>query len=428
MDQGELSRAATARRGLPPLTDRQVDRACSLLRDDGLRAVRHELEVEDERVLREQQELTEIPAPPFGEAERARRMSELLTDAGLEDVQTDGEGNVVALLPSANGDGPGRGPIVVSAHLDTVFPEGTDVRVRRRGDRLVGPGISDDGRGLAALLAVARALVRRRVTLCHPVLFAATVGEEGAGDLRGVRHLFRQDGAARSAVAFLSLDGAGLNRIVSAGLGSRRFRAALEGPGGHSWVNWGTANPIHALGCAVSRWVAITLPEEPAATLTVARWGGGTSINAIPQEAWVELELRCSSEGVLEALEAEVREVLEAAVSDTHRSAAHSTEPLRAELRSIGRRPAGETAPGAMIVRSAAAATRAIGGSPELAVSSTDANIPMALGIPAITMGAGGEAGAAHTTEEWYRNVQGPEGILRALLTLALMDEDADGE
>ena len=416
----ELSRAASLTE-TPPASPEALERARALLREEPVREARRQLEAGDARVLREQRELTEIPAPPFGEAARARRMAELMEDAGLDRVETDEEGNVLAML-DAGGAGPGATPdlLVVSAHLDTVFPPETDVRVRERGDRLVGPGISDDGRGLAALLAVARVLARGDIALGRPVLFAATVGEEGAGDLRGVRHLFREDGAARGATGFLSLDGAGMNRIVSAGLGSRRFRIAVEGPGGHSWVNWGTPNPIHALGSAISRWTRLPLSEDPAATLTVARWGGGTSINAIPQEAWVELELRCVSEAVLEDLEIRVREILDAVLLDANRGT--SAEPLRARVEGMGRRPAGETDPGSPLVLSAAAATRVMGGTPELVVSSTDANIPMALGIPAITMGAGGEAGQAHTTEEWYRNVQGPEGILRALLTLVLAD------
>jgi len=414
----ELSRAASVAE-TPPASPEALERARSLLREEAVREVRRALEADDARVLGEQRELTEIPAPPFGEEARGRRMAELMREAGLPDVATDAEGNVLALLASAgtNGDE----PLVVSAHLDTVFPPETDVRVREADDRLVGPGISDDGRGLAALLALARVLVRGDVGVSRPVLFAATVGEEGAGDLRGVRHLFREGGPGRSAAAFLSLDGAGMNRIVSAGLGSRRFRIVVDGPGGHSWVNWGTPNPIHALGSAIARWTRLPLPEAPAATLTVARWGGGTSVNAIPQQAWVELETRCSAEAVLAEVEGRVREVLDAVLLDANRSAG-SSDPLQARVECIGCRPAGETDSASALVRSAVAATRVMGGAPELAVSSTDANIPMALGIPAITMGAGGEAGQAHTTEEWYRNVQGPEGILRALLTLLLAD------
>ena len=214
-------------------------------------------------------------------------MIELMADAGLSCLEKDRQGNVLGWL------GPERAaPLVVSAHLDTVFPEGTDVRVRSRGDRLVGPGISDDGRGLAALLGLARALTAAGVGLSSPLLFVATVGEEGEGDLRGVRHLFREGGPARDARAFISLDGAGLGRVVTGGLGSRRFRLSARGPGGHSWVDWGTPNPIHALARAISSLTELPLRQKPRTTLSVGRWAGGTSVNAIPQDAWVELRDR----------------------------------------------------------------------------------------------------------------------------------------
>jgi acetylornithine deacetylase/succinyl-diaminopimelate desuccinylase-like protein len=395
-----------------------------LLRDPRVQEARRYLEADDLRVLEDQREITEIPAPPFGEEARAARMAEMLAQAGLTSVETDAEGNVLARFePAPRADRKGRGELIVSAHLDTVFPPDTDVSVLVKGDRLIGPGISDDGRGLAALVGLARVLSEVSLPLRTPLLFVATVGEEGAGDLRGVRHLFRQSGPGRAAQGFISLDGAGLTRIVTAGLGSRRFRMTVSGPGGHSWVNWGTPNPIHALGEAVSRWSSHPLPSDPIATLTVARWGGGTSINSIPQEAWVELELRCVSEDVLQTLESRVRRTLTDSIDTVNGSRAAGSEPLRARVETIGTRPAGETDGSTDLVRAATAATLALSATPELAVSSTDANIPMALGIPAITLGAGGEAGQAHTTDEWYRNVQGPEGILRALLTVLLLED-----
>jgi acetylornithine deacetylase/succinyl-diaminopimelate desuccinylase-like protein len=424
-----------------PAPKQVLERARVLLQGPLVRDARRHAEEDDARVLAQQRELTEIPAPPFGEGPRAKRMAELFREAGLHGVTTDEEGNVLGWLkPSQHHaaevrrDGASQrrsggslaAPLIVSAHLDTVFPEGTDVRVREKGDRLIGPGISDDGRGLAALLGLARVLTRSATQLRTPVLFAATVGEEGAGDLRGVRHLFREDGLARRARGFISLDGAGMNRIVTSGLGSRRFRVTVTGPGGHSWVNWGTANPIHALGEAIARWTRLPLSEDPPATLTVARWGGGTSINAIPQEAWVELELRCVSEEILVRLEVDIRRTLASVLHAVNRGASEGTDALRSHVEGLGVRPAGETDGRQLLVRAATAATRALSATPELAVSSTDANIPMSLGIPAITMGAGGEAGQAHTTDEWYRNVQGPDGIVRALLTMMLVDEGTE--
>ena len=386
-------------------------RVRALLERPDVRRARTRLFEDDERTLSEQRELTEIPAPPYGEERRAERMAEIFDDAGLEKVETDREGNV---LGRHGGGGP---PVVVSAHLDTVFPAGTDVRVRQVGDRLVGPGISDDGRGLAALAALGRAVVDAGVEPPGPLLFVATVGEEGSGDLRGVRHLFREGGPARDAAGFVSLDGAGLARIVNGGLGSRRFRMVVQGPGGHSWVDWGTPNPIHALGRAVGALVELELPDSPPTTLTVARWAGGTSINAIPREAWVELEVRSASPGHLDAVEEAVKERVREALRRENRSADAGGD-VTLEVQIIGDRPPGGTSAEACLVRAAVAATRSVGVEPELAVSSTDANVPMTLGVPAITMGAGGEAGQAHTPDEWYRNEAGPEGILRALLTV----------
>ncbi|MSR35839.1 MAG: M20/M25/M40 family metallo-hydrolase [Gemmatimonadetes bacterium] len=380
----------------------RADVACArtmIYEDDGL-------------TLRQQRELTEIAAPPFGEGPRSERMAELMAAAGLERTERDALGNVVAWWGRAS-----RAPLVVSAHLDTIFPQGTDVRVRQDGDRWIGPGISDDGRGLAALLALARALANGGIRPHRPILFAATVGEEGEGDLRGVRYLFRRGGPAAEAAAFISLDGAGLSRIVTGGLGSRRFRLTVRGPGGHSWVDWGTPNPIHALGRAVAAFTELALAQEPRTTLSVGRWSGGTSVNAIPQDAWVELEVRSQSLAEIDSLDARIRQSADDALANVNQSA-NGRGRVQLAVEVIGDRPAGETETGAPLVRAAMAATQAVGAAPELAVSSTDANIPMSLGIPAVTMGAGGEAGLAHTTDEWFRNKGGPEGILRALLTV----------
>src|SRR5690606_692127 len=247
-------------------------------------------------------------------------------------------------------------------------------------------GISDDGRGLAALLALARAIVGAEVQLARPLLFVATVDEEGEGDLRGVRHLLREGGPAPAAHGFVSLDGAGLSSVVTRRLASRRFRLVARGPGGHSWVDWGTPNPIHALGRAVASFLELRLSEEPRTTLSVGRWSGGTSVNAIPQDAWVELEVRSESLAELDRLDGAVRVCARDAVAEANRSAnGRGRVELAVEL--IGDRPAGGTDPREGLVRAALAATRAVGASPELAVSSTDANIPMALGIPAVTIG-----------------------------------------
>ena len=371
----------------------------------------------DDQTLAHQIGLTEIPAPPFGEEPRGRRMAELLDEAGLTDVQQDSVGNVFAFRPGAED----REPLVLSAHLDSVFPAGTDVAVRVDGNLLRAPGVSDDARGLAALVAVARALSQSGLMTRCPILFAATVGEEGSGDLRGVRHLFGADGVAAAAAGFISLDGAGLKFVVTRGLGARRFRVVLRGQGGHSWIDWGAPNPIHALGRAVGALTSWPTPTDPALSLTVARLGGGTSVNAIPAEAWAELDFRSESVGHLDAGEERLRAVLDRCVAEENSHVTDQDRRIRVEVTVVGRRPAGVTALDSPLVEAALAATRASGVEPEITVSSTDANLPMSMGIPAITLGAGGSAGDVHTTDEWYRNSNGPLGIQRALQTVLLV-------
>ncbi|NJD17772.1 MAG: M20/M25/M40 family metallo-hydrolase, partial [Gemmatimonadetes bacterium] len=268
---------------------------------------------QDERTLAWQMMLTAVPAPPFAEQARASLMGELLVAAGAERVRTDEVGNVLAdvLGGDVGGDGLASAsllpPLILSAHLDTVFGADVSIAVSRDGDLLRGPGISDDGRGLAVVLAVVRALREGDVLLARPLLVAATVGEEGLGDLRGARHLVGPSGEGRGAAGFISVDGSGLDRIVIRGVGSRRFRVTVRGPGGHSWQDWGIPNPIHALGDAVRRMASRELPTDPRTTLTVARWGGGTSINAIPQAEWIEVDARTNAEDALERLAGAVR-------------------------------------------------------------------------------------------------------------------------
>jgi acetylornithine deacetylase/succinyl-diaminopimelate desuccinylase-like protein len=370
----------------------------------------------DPWVLERQKELTAIPAPPFGEGPRGDRMAELFLEIGLEGVRKDEEGNVLAVLPDSP---PGEDALVVSAHLDTVFPPGTEVVPRESRGVIRAPGIADDARGLTALLALARTLNEHLPTTPGPFLLAATVGEEGTGNLRGVRHLFRGGGPCAKASGFISLDGVGLDRVITRGVGSARLRIQLRGPGGHSWTDWGLPNPIHLLGKVIAGMEELPLPAEPRTTATAARWGGGRSINAIPQEAWAELDLRSEGEKELLRLEedflARCRQVVEAGNRAAHASAEGG---INLEVIELGRRPAGRTEEKSPLVEAAIRATRALDVIPRLTSSSTDANVPMALGIPAITLGAGGRAGGIHTLEEWYSNEDGPEGILRAVLTI----------
>ena len=386
-----------------------------LLEQADVRAASEHLLATDDQTLAHQIGFTEIPAPPFGEEARGRRMVELLDEAGLVNVHRDAVGNVLALRPGAEA----REPVVLAAHLDTVFPAGTDLTVRVDGDVLRAPGISDDARGLAALLAVARALSKVGITTRLPILFAATVGEEGSGDLRGVRHLF-SDGGVATAAGFISLDGAGMKYVVTRGLGVRRYRVVLRGQGGHSWIDWGAPNPIHALGTVVGALASWPTPTDPALTLTVTRWGGGTSVNAIPAEAWLELDLRSESNRHLDVGEERLRSVLDRAVAEENSGVTDRDRRLHLEVILVGHRPVGVTSMDSPLVEAALAATRAAGVEPEVTASSTDANLPMSLGIPAITLGAGGTAGNVHTTNEWYRNENGAAGIQRALHTVLL--------
>lgn len=414
----EISRATPS--PTPPAVDPASSaRAGALLRRTPVVDALEYLEVDDARTLDDQRSLTLIPAPPFAEAARGRGMAARMVEAGLEVVETDAVGNVVARYPDSGAVRGGAGaPLIVSAHLDTVFPPDTPIAVDRDGDTMTGPGICDDGRGLAALLALTRALRRGGVTLRHPLLVVATVGEEGPGDLRGVRHLFTRGAGAAGCSGFISLDGAGVRRIVSTGLGSRRWRIEATGPGGHSWADQGIPNPIHALSTAVAEFSRRDLPEST--TFSTGRQGGGTSVNAIPGSAWIEVELRSVDAEVLAHLGDELQRCVTRAVNEI---SDEGTGPrLEVAFSDLGQRPAGSTRADAELVRAAVAATRALGVEPELGTASTDANLPMSLGVPAITLGAGGEAGLAHTPREWYRNVNGPRGIARALLTLLLAD------
>lgn len=362
----------------------------------------------DEQTLQEMMDVTSIAAPSGAEAERGAWLCERLRASGLA-PELDEVGNVIAAAPCADASLP---HVAVMAHLDTVFAADTPLEVHREGDRLTGPGISDNARGLAGMLALVRGLEAAEWPTRAPVVFIGSVGEEGAGDLRGAKHYVRTRG--RDMGAFIALDGAGLDRIIHAAVGSRRVRATYRGPGGHSWADWGAPNTIHAAGRGIATLTALDLPVNPRTTLTVGRIGGGTSVNTIPPEAWFEIDMRSDSTAVLERLEATVRHALAAAAHEESREGT----TLTCDIDLFGDRPAGCTPVDHDLVRLAEAATRAMGGEPELTSSSTDANIAMAAGIPAIAIGAGGDAGGTHTTGEWYVNRNGVEGIERALIVL----------
>ncbi|MDZ7779858.1 MAG: M20/M25/M40 family metallo-hydrolase [Gemmatimonadota bacterium] len=372
------------------------------------------IEAEDAATMRDLRELTQIPAPPFMETERGARFREMLEEAGVDSTWVDAEGNVIGLRRGSGGDE----VIAITGHLDTVFPEGTDVSIEERGDTLHAPGVADDTRGLAALLAMLRAMNEAEVTTSADVLFVGTVGEEGLGDLRGVKHLFREGGPRID--AFISIDGTGHAGITHQALGSHRYRVTFRGPGGHSWGAFGLANPQHALGRAIHHFDvaadAVT-QEGPRTSYNVGRIGGGTSVNSIPFEGWMEVDMRSESPASLDRIDAVFQRAMNRALEEMN-TTRREGEPLTLELDMIGDRPSGEIPEDDPFVQRAIAVTRHIGAEPRLGRSSTDANTPISMGIPAMTIGGGGVGGGAHSLDEWFVNEDGPLGIQRAMLIL----------
>lgn len=370
-----------------------------------------------ERAIEELIRICEIPAPPFKEAARAEYVKQRFEELGLAHVRADEEGNIIAERRGASR----RSSVVVSAHLDTVFPEGTDVRVRTEGKRLYAPGISDNTCGVATITELARALSAARIETEGTVCFVATVGEEGEGNLRGVRHLFTR-GALREGVdAFVSLDGPGVERITHRALGSRRYRVTINGPGGHSWGDFGIVNPVHALGRAVARFAAYPAPLAPRTSYNVGIVEGGSSINVIPERASMSVDMRSVANEEIDKLEGYLRRVVEIAVREENSQRAMSGTSLTYDFDRVGDRPSGETPASSRIVQSAIECSRALGIEPRLDCSSTDSNIPISLGIPAITIGAGGMSSNCHSLAEWYDPAGRELGLKRLLLlTVAL--------
>ena len=373
-----------------------------------------------DRFVEELITLTEIPSPPFKEEKRAAAYEEMFRALGLEEVQRDGIGNVTGLRR-----GRGNGPIVVAAsHLDTVFPEGTDVKVRREGTRLFAPGVGDDTKGLATLLAFVRALDAAGIETEQDILFVGDVGEEGKGDLRGIRYLFTENPYRERIAAFFTFDGVETQDLVTAGVGSYRYRVAFKGPGGHSLGAFGTVNPAYALGTFLVGMSKIQVPEDPRSAYCASTFHGGTSVNAIPEEVWTEIDLRSESAEVLDRVDAEVKALIAEAVKAENARGDTSNGTVTAELTQIGNRPAGTTAHGTTIVEASVAAIKAYGFEPEFSASSTDANIPMSLGIPAVKFSHGGVGGRAHSIEEWVDvepelNLRGQNAGLLALVATA---------
>lgn len=382
---------------------------------NGNEAIRNALrlaEEHDDWALAQLIELTEIPAPPFMEEARGRRFAELLTELGADSVWTDDEGNVIGLRRGRTGER----SIGFGGHLDTVFPEGTDVTVRQVGDTLFAPGVGDDTRGLVVVLSVLRALEEAGVETEDDVLFVGVVGEEGLGDLRGMKHIYREGGLWPD--AWIEVDGGGFGRLVSMGLGSVRYRVTFEGPGGHSWGAFGTANPAHAMSRAVRYFqdTADTLTRSgPRTSYNVGRIGGGTSVNSIPFESWMEVDMRSVSPESLARIEQVFLAAMERGLREEN-ALRREGPALTVDNDRIGDRPSGEVDPATPLIQRALATTASFGVEGELARSSTDSNVPIALGVPAVTIGRGGGGANGHAPDEYWINRDAWLAVQRALL------------
>ena len=374
-----------------------------------------------QRELNEEQlEVTRIAAPPFGEGLRADWLKQKFTDLGLTDVHTDDIGNVLGLRPGTDLK---ANALAITAHIDTVFPPGTPIKVRRDGDRLLGPGISDNAAGITGLLAIAGALQDSGIKTELPILFVGNVGEEGEGDVRGMRHLFGDSKWANSIDYTLVLDGAGTDSIVTQALGSKRFQITVHGPGGHSWSDFGVPNPIVALARAIDDFSRANVPDDPKTTFNIGVIEGGTSVNSIPESASMRVDIRSASAEEISKLERSLKDALDHAVLETSvikgRKRETNSPLLSYEMKMIGNRPAAELKPNARLLAIVQAADQQLGNTSRLQRASTDANIPLSQGREAVAIGAGGSGGGAHTLHEWYDPANRELGLKRIMLVTA---------
>ena len=365
-------------------------------------------------MLREQQRICEIAAPPFEESVRAAELKRLFEQLGLSGVRIDKAGNVVGTRPGSKP----RPNLVFAAHLDTVFPPGTDVKVTRTDDVMKGPGIGDDCRGLVVMLGVIRALNEAKITTPGTITFVADVGEEGLGDLRGMKELFGET-LKGSIDAFISVDGLGAS-ITNTGVGSYHYKVEFKGPGGHSYGSFGMANPIQAMGRAIAKIDQFEVPEKPKTTFNVGRVGGGTSVNAIPFEAWMEVDMRSADVNELSKINEKFKSAMNEAVAEENKRW-KDRGPVSVSMELVGLRPAGQTAESSAIVKTALDVNQFMGLSTRLGEGSTDSNVPMNQGIPAITIGGGGSGSGAHSLNEMFDAHDSWKGTQRALLLAVAM-------
>lgn len=371
------------------------------------------IEKEDAETVRDMIHLTEILAPPFGEGPKGQAFAELLRQAGADSVWTDPEGNVFGLR---KGTATETGYVGLDAHLDVVFPEGTDVKVRYVGDTLKAPGIGDDTRGLAMVIRILNVMKETGIRTRKDLLFVGSVGEEGLGDLRGMKYIFNQSGL--NIDSWIAIDGGEIGRISNAGLGSKRYKVIIRGPGGHSWGAFGLANPHHALGKVIDQfstaaWV-FTSGDISKTSFNVGRIGGGTSVNSIPFESWMEVDMRALDPENLAEVEKILKTTVQQAIDEYNASGVKGK--VEYELEPIGDRPSGELPSSLPLIQRTMAATASFGETPVLGRGSTNINIPVSLGIPSVCIGRGGKGGGAHSLHEWYLNEDGAKAIQLALL------------
>ncbi len=389
-----------------------------LKQDPSVKAAFQAVETNEPDMLSQQMRVCEIPAPPFHEDKRGLELKRLFEELQLKDVHIDKAGNVIGTRPGAQP----RPNVVLAAHLDTVFPEGTDVKVTREGNVMKGPGIGDDCRGLATMLGVIRALKDANVKTPGTITFVADVGEEGLGDLRGMKQLFGED-LKGQIDSFVSIDGLG-SSITNVGVGSYRYRVTFKGPGGHSYGAFGMANPIQAMGRAIAKIDAFQVPTEPKTTFNVGRVGGGTSVNAIPFEAWMEVDMRSPDVKSLDRVNSMFKDALKEAVDEENKRW-NNKGPVSVSPEMVGLRPAGQTPESAPIVQTALAVSKALNLPSKLSAGSTDSNVPMNMGIPAITIGGGGQGTGAHSLNETYDSTDSWKGTQRALLLILSLAHSA---
>jgi tripeptide aminopeptidase len=362
-------------------------------------------------VSEQQIRLTEIPAPEFDEASRAEALKQLFAASGFQ-VRTDNAGNVIAERPGSDP----KSVILLAAHLDTVFPAGTDVKVKRDGTHLTAPGISDNGVGLASLVALARALSESGIRTNKTIVLAGDVGEEGEGNLRGIRALVEAYGSRLAAV--IAVDGPSTEHITTQGIASRRLEASITGPGGHSWSDFGAPNPITAVARGIVKFSSVSVPDDPRSSYNFGIVEGGTSVNSIPSRAAVKVDLRSEGEMELGRLETSLRAAMQSGVNEETAATRASNDSLKLSFRSLGTRPAGKLPENSSLLATILAVDRYLGNRSRIELSSTDANIPLSLGIPAVALGGGGKGGGSHTLDEWYDPSGRELGLKRLFLTV----------